>query len=65
MKEVCMRKEIYKGKERLICKKNIPHCNCKATETCVRTERTDYRCQEAVCVPRIADEDQIYDRQLR
>ena len=65
MKEICIRKQIYKGEERLICKKNIPLCDCNDDETCVKVPRTDYRCQEAVCVPKIAGAEVIHDRLLR
>lgn len=64
MREVCIKKKYLKGEESLICKKNIPHCDCKKKETCVRTPRTDFRCQEALCVNKIGEADELNDYPL-
>lgn len=65
MKEVCISKNVFKGKETVFCRKNIPTCNCDENQTCIRMDRTDYRCQEAVCVAKIDDHEVIHDRPLR
>lgn len=65
MKQTCLPKKIVHGEEKLICNKKILHCDCDDNETCVRIPRTEFRCEEIVCIPKINTIDEIRDREMR